>query len=89
MVDRIVSAKKPPAEKPEPRARPARTPRVVGAPTETIEQRLDRIEDRLDRMADALVPALRLWKNIRSRIPAWILDAGQTRRPLESDDSEE
>lgn len=46
-----------------------------------IEARLDRFEKRLDAMADALAPALYAWRNIRSRIPGWILSLGDPPAP--------
>ena len=56
-----------------------------------VEARLERIEARLDKMADALAPALHAWRNIKKRIPAWILSMGETppsARELPADDSE-
>ena len=57
-----------------------------------LEGRMDRFHARLDKMADALAPAMHAWRNIRSRIPRWLLSLGEngeqdTRR--RSQDSEE
>lgn len=41
-----------------------------------LDRRLEAFESRLDKMADALAPALHAWRNIRARIPGWILSLG-------------
>ena len=72
-------AAKPPA-KPKPARRATATiPTISAIRLNRFEQRLAHIEARLDRMADALAPALAAWRNIRRRIPAWILSMGETR----------
>lgn len=66
-----------------------RDPRALdGRPSDALvkwasetDARLARIESRLDRMADALAPALHAWRNIKQRIPAWLLSIGETRDP--------
>mgnify|MGYP001579140718 CR=1 FL=1 len=86
----------PKARKPSTRAKPVRRPPVAIPTIDVrllriedwiirIEDRLDRLINRIDRMADALAPALRLWKNIRARLPRWLLPED---RELAADDSE-
>lgn len=70
-----MAAKSPPAPaKPPKKMKPKREVDRVGQ----LERRLEAIEDRLDRMADALVPALKTWKNIRKRIPRWLLNTSES-----------
>lgn len=66
------------------RTKPTRQPKPP-AVARTLEERVAHLEDRCDRIADALVPALRVWNNLRRRIPRWILS--EREKPI-ADDSE-
>lgn len=70
---------------------------AIKARLDRVEKRLDAFEARLDKMADALAPALAAWRNIRARIPGWILSldppasrsSTKADRELPAGDSEE